>query len=150
MNKTVKYAIRFLAVPFVTGAVLFSTVAPQHVQAASEPSLQTQKNEVGTLEITLAELQWKYDHNEPGGFKYSPGNKLADVEFTIYKHGKEYTKQKTDKDGKIHYTLPTGVYTYKQTSAAKNYIPEPREFRVTIKSDGHFTRNIFNTYSMYT
>ena len=43
MNQTVKYAIRFLAVPFVTGAVLFSTAAMQNVKATSEPSLQIQK-----------------------------------------------------------------------------------------------------------
>ncbi|MEM5611305.1 hypothetical protein AAHB63_16275 [Bacillus thuringiensis] len=66
MNKTVKYAIRFLAVPFVTGAVLFSTVGPQYVQAASEPSLQAQRNEVGTLEIILTAIEWKYNHSEPG------------------------------------------------------------------------------------
>lgn len=84
MNKTGKYAIRFLAVPIAAGAILFSTTAPQHVQAASEPSLQTQRNEVGTLEITLTAMEWKYDHSEPGGFKYYPGNNLADVEFTIY------------------------------------------------------------------
>ncbi|PER99872.1 hypothetical protein CN488_31100, partial [Bacillus anthracis] len=64
MSKTVKYAIRFLAVPFVTGAVLFSAAARQNVQAASEPSLQTQKNEVGTLEITLTAMEWKYVHSE--------------------------------------------------------------------------------------
>ncbi|MGR5989544.1 hypothetical protein ACT7C6_02820 [Bacillus paranthracis] len=38
----------------------------QNVQAASEPSLQTQKSEVGTLEITLTAMEWKYDHSEPG------------------------------------------------------------------------------------
>ncbi|MGR5881063.1 hypothetical protein ACT7DC_02385 [Bacillus cereus] len=90
MNQTVKYAIRFLAVPFVTGAVLFSTAAMQNVKAASEPSLQIQKNEVGTLEITLTAMEWKYDHSEPGGFKYYPGNNLADVEFTIYNKKGQY------------------------------------------------------------
>ncbi|PGW40323.1 SpaA isopeptide-forming pilin-related protein [Bacillus thuringiensis] len=115
MNKTVKYAIRFLAVPFVTGAVRFSTVTPQYVQAASE---QTQRNELGTLEITLTAMEWKYDHSEPGGSKYYPGNNLADVEFTIYnkKDNTEYAKKRTDKNGKVSFQLPLNLsFSCKQT-----------------------------------
>ncbi|RAS94801.1 hypothetical protein A6E22_30365 [Bacillus cereus] len=120
MNKTVKYAIRFLAVPFVTGAVLFSAAATQNVQAASEPSLQTQKSEVGTLEITLTAMEWKYDHSEPGGFKYYPGNNLANVEFTIYnkKDNTEYAKKRTDKNGKVSFQLTLNLsFSCKQTSS---------------------------------
>lgn len=158
MNKTVKYAIRFLAVPFVTGAVLFSAAATQNVQAASEPSLQTQKSEVGTLEITLTAMEWKYDHSEPGGFKYYPGNNLADVEFTIYnkKDNTEYAKKRTDKNGKVAFQLPLNLsFSCKQTSAypetnGGRYVPETRTFSGSFKTNGEiYQHNVYNMFTLY-
>ncbi|MBJ8023291.1 MULTISPECIES: SpaA isopeptide-forming pilin-related protein [Bacillus cereus group] len=158
MNKTVKYAIRFLAVPFVTGAVLFSTAAMQNVQAASEPSLQIQKNEVGTLEITLTAMEWKYDHSEPGGFKYYPGNNLADVEFTIYnkKDNTVYAKKRTDKNGKVSFQLPLNLsFSCKQTSAypetnGGRYVPETRTFSGSFKTNGEiYQHTVYNMFTLY-
>ncbi|MBG9581694.1 hypothetical protein ABE42_21360 [Bacillus thuringiensis] len=158
MNKTVKYAIRFLAVPFVTGAVLFSTAATQNVQAASELSLQTQKSEVGTLEITLTAMEWKYDHSEPGGFKYYPGNNLANVEFTIYnkKDNTEYAKKRTDKNGKVSFQLPLNFsFSCKQTSAypetnGGRYVPETRTFSGSFKTNGEiYQHTVYNMFTLY-
>ncbi|HDR3658797.1 SpaA isopeptide-forming pilin-related protein [Bacillus cereus] len=158
MNKNVKYAVLFLAVPFVTGAVLFSTVGSQYVQAASEPSLQTQRNEVGTLEITLTSLEWKYDHSEPGGFKYYPGNNLAGVEFTIYnkKDHTAYAKKRTDKNGKVSFQLPLNLsFSCKQTSVypetnGGKYVPETRTFSGSFKTTGEiYQHTVYNMFTLY-
>ncbi|MBG9612260.1 hypothetical protein [Bacillus cereus] len=158
MNKTVKYTIRFLAVPFVTGAVLFSTAATQNVQAASKPSLQTQKNEVGTLEITLTAMEWKYSHSESGGFKYYPGNNLAAVEFTIYnkKDNTVYAKKRTDRNGKVSFQLPLNLaFSCKQTSVYSEmdkgrYIPETRTFSGSFKTNGEiYQHTVYNVFTLY-
>lgn len=158
MNKTVKYAIRFLAVPFVMGAILFSTVTPQHVLAASELLLQPQRNEVGTLEITLTAMEWSYDYSEPGGFKYYRGENLEGVEFTIYnkRDYTEYAKKRTDKNGKVSFQLPLNLaFSCKQTSVypetnGGRYVPETRTFSGSFKTNGEiYQHNVYNMFTLY-
>ncbi|OLR26834.1 SpaA isopeptide-forming pilin-related protein [Bacillus cereus] len=158
MSKTVKYAIRFLTVPFVTGAILFSTAVLHNIQAASDSSLQTQKSDMGTLEITLTAMEWNYDYSEPGGFKYYPGNNLAGVEFTIYskKDNTEYAKKLTDKNGKVSFELPLNLaYSCKQTSTYPEtnkgrYLPETRIFSGSFKTTGEsYQHTIYNLFTLY-
>ncbi|OPA16473.1 SpaA isopeptide-forming pilin-related protein [Bacillus cereus] len=158
MHKNVKNVIKFLVIPFVTGAILFSISTPQNVQAVSEPSQQTQKIEMGTLEITLTAMEWKYDRSEPGGFKYYPGNNLADVEFTIYnkKDNKEYVKKRTDENGKVSFQLPANfAFFCKQTSIypeinGGRYVPEIRSFTGLFKTNGEiYQHTVYNLFTLY-
>ncbi|PEL96126.1 hypothetical protein CN602_26645 [Bacillus cereus] len=155
MNKNV---IKFLAVSFVTGAILFSTSTPQNVKAASEPFSHIKKSEMGTLEITLIAMEWKYDRSEPGGFKYYPGNNLADVEFTIYnkKDNTEYVKKRTDKNGRVSFQLPANfAFSCKQTSVypetnGGRYVPEIRTFSGLFKTNGEiYQHTVYNLFTLY-
>ncbi|WP_256869954.1 prealbumin-like fold domain-containing protein [Bacillus sp. CDB3] len=152
MNKTGKYAVRFLAVPFVTGSILFSTAIPQHTQANTgefyemkNTTRQTnqivgKRAEIGNLQLTVLGLYT---------FQVIRTEKLSDVEFTVYKKGKVYLKQKTDSNGEISFQLPVGIYTYKQTSERSSdfFVADGTEYSLEIKKDGQLSKHtIYNPY----
>ncbi|MDQ0418157.1 hypothetical protein J2Z48_002346 [Croceifilum oryzae] len=116
-----KRTIQFLSMFVLVGSLIFGGVSnATHVANASS----TYKVETGTLEITVFGKDWRYSPSDPSGFEYFL-TKLSNVEFTIYKDGKEYTKQRTNQDGKMNLQLPVGSYKFTQTTAYPNYPKYP-------------------------
>ncbi|WP_410991116.1 prealbumin-like fold domain-containing protein [Bacillus cereus] len=152
-----KEPLYFVAV-FILAAILTSSGNVSTTAQATSENLQTDSSkEMGTLEIKLVGLAWTYSSEHRGKFEYSIGKILKDVEFTIYKDGQVYEKQRTDKDGKIYFKLPMGTYTYKQTSShpaetfpARSYLRPQGTFPITIAFNGEsYQRIIYNSYSSY-
>ncbi|PEZ27227.1 hypothetical protein CN345_23605 [Bacillus thuringiensis] len=146
-----KRTIRFLSLLVVVGCILLSEVgngAQVAHASATLPTLNMSQIEVGTLKIAVLGKDWRYSDKDPSGFEFFI-SKLSNVEFTIYKNGKEYAKQRTNSDGEMNIQLPVGSYTFTQTTAYPNYpkypphkehmfatfFPDKREFTVHIKKE---------------
>ncbi|WP_260870124.1 SpaA isopeptide-forming pilin-related protein [Bacillus cereus] len=96
--------------------------------------------EIGALQLTVLGVYT---------FQVTSTKRLSDVEFTVYKEGKEYLKQKTNLNGKISFQLPVGVYTYKQTSERTSdfFAADATEYPLEIKNDGQVSKHIiYNRY----
>ncbi|OQR53570.1 adhesin [Bacillus sp. CDB3] len=96
--------------------------------------------EIGNLQLTVLGLYT---------FQVIRTEKLSDVEFTVYKKGKVYLKQKTDSNGEISFQLPVGIYTYKQTSERSSdfFVADGTEYSLEIKKDGQLSKHtIYNPY----
>ncbi|TCP70722.1 SpaA isopeptide-forming pilin-related protein [Baia soyae] len=116
-----KRMIQFLSMFVLVGSLIFGGISsPAQVANASS----TDKVSTGTLEITVLGKDWRYSPSAPDGFEYFL-SELSNVEFTVYQNGKEYTKQRTGRDGKLSLPLPAGSYTFTQTTAYPNYPKYP-------------------------
>ncbi|MHB0801721.1 prealbumin-like fold domain-containing protein [Bacillus thuringiensis] len=156
-----KQQVRFLSLFVLAATLMFSgDMFTTTVQAFNEKSILAKNRShqgTGILEIKLVALDWGYSKERPGKFEYSIGKVLTDVEFTIYKDEQVYTKQRTDKDGKVYFQLPLGTYTYKQTSLHPHetdpkgsYARQPGIFPITIAFNGESHQRItYNSYSWY-
>ncbi|MHB0801722.1 prealbumin-like fold domain-containing protein [Bacillus thuringiensis] len=154
-----KKTLCFLSLLVLIGMIVFSSdMFTINVQAASKQSIlakDVSNEETRILEINLRVLEWKYSSEYCGHIEFYPERGLENVEFTIYKDGKVYGKQQTNTNGEIYFHLPTGIYTYKQTSkypatTVANYLPDPTMFSVTISPNKlSYQHIIYNKYSRF-
>lgn len=154
-----KKTLRFVSLLVLIGIIIFSgDIFAINGQATSKHSTlakDTSNKETGILEINLRVLEWKYSSEHCGHIEFYPERGLENVEFTIYKDGKVYKKQRTNQNGRVDFQLPLGIYTYKQTSKypatiVGNYLPDSTIFSVIISPDQQFNQHtLYNAYSRF-
>lgn len=155
-----KNFIRVFSLLIVVIAMLYGNLS-QNVSIVKASSTLDTENvdmmETGTLEINVLGRDWSYSHTDPSGFEHFI-RKLSNVEFTIYRNGKEYIKNRTSQDGKMNIKLPIGDYTFTQTTAYPNYpkylpypenrwadfFPDKKKFSVHIERDKTNSYNVYN------